>query len=152
MRRTLAFACIIFILIISGCYVNTKEISDSKGNEIISLFNSGDKEGLMALFSKRALADHDIAAQAEEALAFVDGEIVGAYNIHLSGSESTTTSNLEDNITLYISVDDIETASGKKYSMHFAYAHTDFDNPDNVGVIRLSITDEEGGKRQIGGE
>jgi hypothetical protein len=147
----LVLVCISFILIISGCYVNTKEISENKSSEIIDMVKSGDTEGLATLFSSHARQKYDIEAQIEDALAFIDGEIVGTYSVHISGSESTTTSNLDDNITLYITADNIETTTGKFYCMHYAYAYTDFDDADNIGISKLSITNEDGG-RDVGGE
>jgi hypothetical protein len=151
MRKMLVFIYISILALTSGCVVNEREVTISKGNEIIEALKSQDKEGLKALFSVHTLEEFDVDAQIDEAFKFMEGEIVGTYDSKRSSVSSSTRGSVEPSLLIAAHIDNIETTSGEKYNISFVYMYLDTEDADNNGLSRLRIFDEEDNECEMGG-
>ena len=138
--------CVSLILIItlSACdkYVNTHSSSQTQGQAILKCFEKKDKETLKSIFSEKIRKRKEFDSEIDTALNFIDGKIVSYDPDTFGGDGDAIDEGKIKYIRLYIHISDIKTDKDKKYYISALYYIKNGIEPDNEGLVALTIYDE----------
>jgi hypothetical protein len=106
---------------------------------------------LKEMFCPYININHNLEDEIEKAFEFFDGEIVSDGDKHFLEEAGGTTENGKT-ITSRIQpeIRHIKTDSEKEYEIVFNEYLINGDNPDYIGITRITITNEDGVKYMIG--
>ena len=138
------FISLILIMTLSACdkYVNTRSSSQTQGHAILKCFEKKDKETLKSIFSEKIRKRKEFDSEIDTALNFIDGKIVSFDPDTDGGSGDSIDDGKINYIRLYIHIRDIKTDKEKKYSIFGTYYIKNGIEPDNEGLVALTIYDE----------
>ena len=137
------FISLILIMTLSACdkYVNTRSSSQTQGHAILKCFEKKDKETLKSMFSEKIRKRTELDSEIDTALNFIDGKIL-SFDPDTDGGSGDSIDNGKINyIRLYPHISDIKTDKEKKYSISGLYYVKNGIEPDNIGLVALTIYD-----------
>ena len=134
---------LILIMTLSACdkYVNTHSSSQTQGQAILKCFEKKDKKTLKSIFSEKIRKRKEFDSEIDTALNFIDGKIV-SYDPDTDGGSGDSIDDGKINyIRFYPHISDIKTDKEKKYSISGLYYVENGIEPDNIGLVALTIFD-----------
>lgn len=140
-----AFSSFLF----TGCKTKKNSagaIARKQAEIILECLKTGEKEELKALFCERVKNTHNLDKEIQEAIDFIDGEIVGDVKLEAmfeSGSSVTDGMVIDSHITPKIKK--IKTSADKEYSIYF-HAYIINANDNYVGITKIDIYEEDDSK------
>ena len=144
-KQITIYISLILIMILSACdkYVNTYSFANNQGEEILRCFNEGDKEKFKSMFSKRQRERKELDSEIDEAMKFIDGKIISHYPSCFGGDSDAIDDGEVTYINVSLNIDDIKTDTGKKYTLSGLYYIKNKKDPNNIGLIVVTIYEEQ---------
>lgn len=145
----LIFAFLFFC--VSCSFNETYDKAEEHSDMIITCMKEKDVTTLKEMFCPYININHNLEDEIEKAFEFFDGEIVSDGDKHFLEEAGGTTENGKT-ITSRIQpkIRHIKTDSEKEYEIVFNEYLINDDNPDYIGITRITITNEDGVKYMIG--
>lgn len=147
---SLILTAVIILVSFVGCsseYENGMtpgRIAKTLGPQIVDYINNNDSESMKALYSEEVhnTSSCDLDEELQKLFDFVNGNIT-SYSIRM-GSESSSGEKgkiVKNNFD--VRIEDVQTDTGETYIIVFGYISVDSDQPDCVGMYRLSVYDND---------
>lgn len=145
-----AFSSFLF----TGCKTKKNsagEIARKQAEIILECLKTGEKEELKALFCERVKNTHNLDKEIQEAIDFVDGEIVedGKW-IGMSEGGKSVDEGVVVKLDIHPSIIDLKTDNQNTYSIFFDTYLVYNDKKENVGMTYIIISDEKDNQILIG--
>ena len=143
-KYKIIFISLILIMVLTACdnYVSTYSSSQTEGQKILKCFEEKDKKTLKSIFSEKMRKRKELDSEIDEALNFIDGKIVSYDPDTFGGDGDAIDEGKIKYIRLYIHISDIKTDKDKKYYISALYYIKNGIEPDNEGLVALTIYDE----------
>lgn len=142
-------------IVLSGCglfketelYKDTtlpNRISTQQGEAIMNCLKTGESDELKSYFCKAVSDSHNLDAEIDEALKFIEGKIIsdGTWR-YFTSSETSWREGEETLCTVSPSIVDIQTDAGEVYQIHFHAYVICKENKDYVGITYISISKKD---------
>ena len=148
----LVFALSSFLF--TGCKTKKNSagaIARKQAEIILECLKTGEKEELKALFCERVKNTHNLDKEIQEAIDFVDGEIVedGKW-IGMSEGGKSVDEGVVVKLDIHPSIIDLKTDNQNTYSIFFDTYLVYNDKKENVGMTYIIISDEKDNQILIG--
>lgn len=145
-----AFSSFLF----TGCKTKKNSagaIARKQAEIILECLKTGEKEELKALFCERVKNTHNLDKEIQEAIDFVDGEIVedGKW-IGMSEGGKSVDEGVVVKLDIHPSIIDLKTDNQNTYSIFFDTYLVYNDKKENVGMTYIIISDEKDNQILIG--
>ena len=145
-----AFSSFLF----TGCKTKKNsagEIARKQAEIILECLKTGEKEELKALFCESVKNTHNLDKEIQEAIDFVDGEIVedGKW-IGMSEGGKSVDEGVVVKLDIHPSIIDLKTDNQNTYSIFFDTYLVYNDKKENVGMTYIIISDEKDNQILIG--
>ena len=145
-----AFSSFLF----TGCKTkknSTGAIARKQAEIILECLKTGEKEELKALFCERVKNTHNLDKEIQEAIDFIDGEIVedGKW-IGMSEGGKSVDEGVVVKLDIHPSIIDLKTDNQNTYSVFFDTYLVYNDKQENVGMTYIIISDEKDNQILIG--
>ena len=145
-----AFSSFLF----TGCKTKKNsagEIARKQAEIILECLKTGEKEELKALFCERVKNTHNLDKEIQEAIDFIDGEIVedGKW-IGMSEGGKSVDEGVVVKLDIHPSIIDLKTDNQNTYSIFFDTYLVYNDKKENVGMTYIIISDEKDNQILIG--
>ena len=145
-----AFSSFLF----TGCKTkknSTGAIARKQAEIILECLKTGEKEELKALFCERVKNTHNLDKEIQEAIDFIDGEIVedGKW-IGMSEGGKSVDEGVVVKLDIHPSIIDLKTDNQNTYSIFFDTYLVYNDKQENVGMTYIIISDEKDNQILIG--
>lgn len=121
-----------------------KEIIKTDLEIIIDAFSNDDKQELLELFSQRSCSDNDLDSQIDEAINFMEGDII-SHKESSTPVENTSTKKGKV-IRSYISnTSTIKTDTGHEYKLTFSdcIVYNGSNQNEETGIMYITLRDEK---------
>ena len=151
--------CIMLVFALSsflftGCKTKKNSagaIARKQAEIILECLKTGEKEELKALFCERVKNTHNLDKEIQEAIDFVDGEIVedGKW-IGMSEGGKSVDEGVVVKLDIHPSIIDLKTDNQNTYSIFFDTYLVYNDKKENVGMPYIIISDEKDNQILIG--
>ena len=148
----LVFALSSFLF--TGCKTKKNSagaIARKQAEIILECLKTGEKEELKALFCERVKNTHNLDKEIQEAIDFIDGEIVedGKW-IGMSEGGKSVDEGVVVKLDIHPSIIDLKTDNQNTYSIFFDTYLVYNDKKENVGMTYIIISDEKDNQILIG--
>lgn len=145
-----AFSSFLF----TGCKTKKNSagaIARKQAEIILECLKTGEKEELKALFCERVKNTHNLDKEIQEAIDFIDGEIVedGKW-IGMSEGGKSVDEGAVVKLDIHPSIIDLKTDNQNTYSIFFDTYLVYNDKKENVGMTYIIISDEKDNQILIG--
>lgn len=145
-----AFSSFLF----TGCKTKKNSadaIARKQAEIILECLKTGEKEELKALFCERVKNTHNLDKEIQEAIDFIDGEIVedGKW-IGMSEGGKSVDEGVVVKLDIHPSIIDLKTDNQNTYSIFFDTYLVYNDKKENVGMTYIIISDEKDNQILIG--
>ena len=145
-----AFSSFLF----TGCKTKKNSvgaIARKQAEIILECLKTGEKEELKALFCERVKNTHNLDKEIQEAIDFIDGEIVedGKW-IGMSEGGKSVDEGVVVKLDIHPSIIDLKTDNQNTYSVFFDTYLVYNDKQENVGMTYIIISDEKDNQILIG--
>ena len=145
-----AFSSFLF----TGCKTKKNSagaIARKQAEIILECLKTGEKEELKALFCERVKNTHNLDKEIQEAIDFIDGEIVedGKW-IGMSEGGKSVDEGVVVKLDIHPSIIDLKTDNQNTYSIFFDTYLVYNDKKENVGITYIIISDEKDNQILIG--
>lgn len=120
--------------------IKAKEVATESADIILDCFKTGNSEKLEALFCKNVSSSHDLKAEIEMAMKFIEGNIIDdGTRIGMSSGAESVDNGVMTTLSIHPSIWDIKTDDGKQYDISFTSYLIYEKNPEYVGMTRIEI-------------
>ena len=142
-------AAVIILTSFSGCSstyekgMSPGHVANALGPKVIDYINNKDAESLKELYSEEVYNSYNLDDELQLVFDFVGGNITSYSRIKLgSESESITEGKAVKN-NFDVCIEDAKTDTGNIYLIVFSYISVNNEQPNSVGMYRLSVYDND---------
>lgn len=139
------FALITVILLSVSLFVGceTKPNKQELAEEIIRCFEEKDSDGLKSVFCEEIQNMHSLDEEIRSAFDYIDGDIID-YNIEQGSDGKSVDDGKITKREFNIQIRNIKTTTQNEYLISFAYMSLNADNPEKIGISKLSVGTYDG--------
>ena len=157
MKNVIFVFIMLFISMLTGCEGKTSrekspsQIAQNQAVIILNCFKTGDTDELKSLFCDQVKSTHDLDKELEEAINFIKGDIVndGTW-IGMSEGGKSIDDGITTKLDIHPSIINMETSNGNKYSIFFDTYLVYSENPQNIGMTYIILSDSNNEEIMIG--